>query len=114
MIRRIRKMLRFHAKRRPLAISYAVFSMQGSIEKIASVELHARFGGEHFHHATRRWVANACSHFQAATSTVEHEIVVVAFSKLQLLVLVVDSGADGRGLAKIKRSPLHAFQFTRR
>src|ERR1700682_5503741 len=112
MIRRIREMLRFHAKRRPLAVSYAAFSKYGSIEKISSVELQARFGGEHFHHASRRWIRHARGKFQAAIA-VEHEIVVVALSKLQLFVFGVYSGADRRRLSKIERSSLDAFQLTR-
>ena len=44
----------------------------------------------------------------------EHPVVVVALAELELLVVLVDAGADGGGLAEVKRRAVHGRQFAGR
>ena len=59
-VRRIREVLRFHAKRRAPGVDSA-FSLERPIEKVARVELQAWLCREDFHDAPGLGIGNLCS-----------------------------------------------------
>src|SRR5881394_3780245 len=96
-------MLGFQTEGAVLVVSAAV-ALNGAIEKVAGVELHARLGGEYFHHAAAGWIAHDGGVVHLAGG-VEDEVVVVSARLLDPLAYSVRRGeiegsfAHGRELA---------------
>ena len=93
MIRRIREMPRLHAETIALLINPAAFA-RDAVEMIRRVKLHARFGGEHFHHATAPRLEDARRQRQFAGGFVENVVVIVTGAEFDLFVVGVDARAD--------------------
>src|SRR6267378_76651 len=96
-------------------ISPAAFAGDAAIEEIAGVKLRGRFGRPDFHRAASRRFADTSGQRKLVGFFVEHPVVVVAVAENKpLVVRVVDAGANGRRLEKIKRGSGHRTQFAGR
>src|ERR1019366_789156 len=102
LIRRIGIMLGFETEGRVLRIDLAALAGEGAVEEIAGVELNARLGGEHFHHAAGGGPFDARRESEARAFAIDHPIVVVAMAELELFVVLVGARADGGGLGEIE------------
>src|ERR1700722_19419603 len=104
-------MLSFEAERVASVIDLAVLAAN-AIEEIPGIELDARLCSRHFEHpAGMRIISLRCRRERPGGSAIEHPIVIVAFSELQLLVILVDAGADEGGGGEVKRSSFDISQF---
>src|SRR5215471_17315023 len=101
MIRRIGEMLGFQAESGAAAIHLAFFAMNGSIQEVAAIELHAGFGSPHFHcPATVRLVNFRRQGERMLAFRIQDPVVIVASAEFQLLVVLVDPRPYGFGMRK--------------
>lgn len=112
MIWRIREMLSFQTETRPVCVRGSALASGRSIEKITAVKLDPRFGREYFQHPPTVRFENLRGRLQpAASESFENPVMVVAASELELLILLIDPGADRGWTPKIKRTALHRQQL---
>ena len=107
MIRRIRIVLRLHAKAVAKLIRPAALAGDGAVQKIADLKLQAGFSRKHFQHAAYLRLVNRRHQSKLAERFVDDPIVVVAVAKFDLFIIRADPRADGRGRAKIERRAVH-------
>ena len=69
-------MLRLEAESRVVVVGNSSFSDLGSVKEVAGVELHARFGCEHFNESATLFIHSASGHVQWALSGAEHKRVI--------------------------------------
>src|SRR5271168_3910372 len=102
-------MLRFEAEGSAWRVVMFMFAGISWIEMVGSVKLHAGFAGEHLQDAAGGRIDNFCSanDLQIGWAVVNDPIVIVAGTKLELFVGIVDASADGVRLKKIERSIFH-------
>ncbi len=105
-------MLRFQAKCGAFSVSDPALAMNRAVEKIRSVKLNAGLGCPNFQNAASSGIFDSRSEGKSGRPfLVQHKIVVVAFSELELIVIGVNTRADFRGLAKIEGSSFYVLQF---
>jgi len=115
MIWRIREMLSFQTGTRPVCVHGSALASGRSIEKITAVKLDPRFGREYFQHPPTVRFENLRGRLQpAAGESFENPVMVVAASELELLILLIDPGADRGWTPKIKWTALHRQQLSGR
>src|SRR3954463_5563095 len=103
-------MLRLEAECRSVFILCATLQSVLSSHKIASIKLDTRFLGFNIHHNARLITGHSCRVLH--TRSPEYKVVVVAFSKFQLLTAVIDARADGSWLCKIKWSTRNRLKLS--
>lgn len=77
MVDRIRKMLGFQAESGMLPIHHATLSGDGSIQKVARIELDSRLSGPNLHLTTGGEIQNSSRQLQFSHLLAQHVIVVV-------------------------------------
>src|ERR1035441_1038974 len=105
-------MLRLQAECASLSVDLAALALDLPVQKIAGVELDPGLRHEYFHGAAGVRFVNHRAPCERAAGGVTHEIVVVALTELQLLVVVVNARADGRRSAEVERAAVQALQLT--
>ena len=100
-------MLCLQAEPVALLVSMSLFSDEGSVQEIAGIQLYCRFCRIDLKHSTAIWFASSGRQREAVVLPLDHEIVIVAMSDDQLLVIVVDSGANRRGRREIQRGSFY-------
>ena len=83
------------------------FSGDAPVEEVGRIELHTGLGRRDFQYTAARRLIHASHELQAAAVSIDHKIMVVAAGQLELLVVVVDAGADRRGAGEIQRRSAH-------
>ena len=109
MVRRIGEVLGFKAERTVLFIIHAADPRKFSIEKIAGVKLHARFGREHFHPATGSRLFNPRDRLQTRTSAFQNEVLVIA---ARIGGELIETRAYRGRLLEITRRARHRRKFS--
>src|SRR5690348_3289907 len=113
VIRRVGIVLRLEAEAETVAVGDAALAVDAAVEEIAAVKLNARLRGQDFQFPSRFFVVNAGGEDEAGlVIAIQDEIVVVALAEFELLVVVIDARADGRGFAKIEGSACDIFEFS--
>src|ERR1700682_2327454 len=107
-------MLRLQAEPGAKPIHLAALSTDGAVQEIACVELDAGLGGKHLEHAPADRFFHARREPERAPARVQHPIVVVSFSQLQLLVSLLDSRPNWSGLAEIEGCSRYSAKFSER
>lgn len=69
----------------------SIRSRECPVEEVACVELNPWFGGLFLKHSAGGGIVDSCRRMQAATLAIEHPVVVVPVSKLELLVVHADA-----------------------
>src|ERR1700737_2760669 len=101
---RIWKVLRLQADTGPVLVGGAALAYVCAIEKITAIKLQARFGCQDFHEPSRGWLVERGDQLQVFSLTIEHPVMIVTLSKLQLFVVVLDSSPDRSRFVEIERS----------
>src|SRR5580704_7510058 len=114
MIGRVRKVLCLQTQGRMQLIGFAAFTFDRSVQEVSTVELDSRLISQNFQQAPARWIIELRGFPQRSTFTIEDPVVVVAMAAMNLFIVGVNPRADSCGLAKIKRSRFHRFQFASR
>ena len=104
-------MLGFEAEAAAPLIGYALAG-NGSVQEIPRVELYPRLGGVHFHDAPAHRVRNPGRKLERACFSVQHEVVVVAPSALDLQIVRVDAGAYGGRFREVEGRSCNRLQFS--
>src|ERR1035437_10509890 len=110
MVDRIRKMLGVQAESGMLPIHHATLSGDGSIQKVARIELDSRLSGPNLHLTTGGEIQNSSRQLQFSHLLAQHVIVVVP---RRLSLHLRNAGTDGRGSCEVGGSALHGLDFTR-
>src|SRR2546430_10864017 len=114
MVRRIGKVLRLEDERRGVAVQLAARSRDRPVEKVPRVKLYAGLRRADVEGASAARVDDPGSVRQAGGPAIEHEIVVVSAAKAELLVRLVDPGADAGRRPKIEGRPDDGPHFSSR
>src|SRR5436190_3347411 len=104
-------MLRFHAEGGARMVNYAAFPRNSAIQVVGGIELQAGLRCEDFEEASSSWLMHARCEFEFARFLIEHPIVVVAFADFELLIILIDPGADRGRFAEIKGRSLDRAKF---
>src|ERR1700739_1116136 len=88
---RIWKVLRLQADTGPVLVGGAALAYVCAIEKITAIKLQARFGFYASHEPSRGWFVERRDQLQVFSLTIEHPVMIVTLSKLQLFVVVLYS-----------------------
>ena len=107
-------MLRLQAKTVTLLVHLPAFAGDGAIEKIAAVELDARFAGVDLHHSPAGRFIHARGQNGTRTGPIEYPIVVVTPAQLELLVRIFYSGSHRGPPVKVHRSSADSAELARR
>src|SRR5919197_2175568 len=107
-------MLGLQSEAAPVLIYVTSFPGDRAVEKVSRVELHSGLGREDVERPPRVWLEHVDSVREAGARPVQHEVVVVSSSVLELRVRPVDPGADWRRSSKVETSVLHARQLAGR
>jgi hypothetical protein len=91
--------LGFEAESAVLFVIHAADAGEFAIEKIAGVELHAGFGGEHFQAAAGGWFFHPGDRFEGGTVAFEDEVVIVAAG---IVGELIEARANGGGFLEIE------------
>ena len=94
-----------------LGVVESVDAGVGAVEEVAGVELDAGLGGVDGEGAAGAGIGDDDGRFGEGVRSVEDPVVVVAAGELELLVLVVDAGADGGRGAEVEGSAGHGRQI---
>src|SRR5580765_6748888 len=89
MIRGIRKVLRFQAKRAEFLVS-AADALDRAVQPKTDIELNPRFASPDFHFAARRGIGNFADLAELASGTVQNKIVIVCCDSRNLGVALTD------------------------
>ncbi len=111
MVRRIWKVLRLEAETGPVLVNGATLAFVRTVEKITAIKLQARFGRQDFHESSGRRLVNRSDRFQVFSLAVEHPVMIVPLSKLQLFVVGLDPSSDRSRFVEIKRSARNGLQL---
>src|SRR5829696_2746016 len=107
-------MLRLQAEAVAEGVYLAALAFETPVEKVAGVELDAGLRRVDVHDAPGCLLGHADRLPQRACLPVQHEVVIVTLSELDLLVVRRDSGADGHRLPEIERATRNRPQFAGR
>src|SRR2546423_6228946 len=107
-------MLRLEDERAAMRVYVSALSSDRPVEEVPRVKLYAGLRRADVEGATAPRVDDAGSVRQAGGPAIEHEIVVVSAAKAELLVRLVDPGADARRRPKIEGRPDDGRHFSSR
>lgn len=111
VVDRVRVVLGLEAEAGVLLVIHAAHARQRAIEMIAAIELHARFGGPHFHLPTGLRFLHARRECHGLAAAVDHEVVIVAFREVHV---VRDAFADAARLGEVEARAFHGSEFAGR
>src|SRR6267154_5652082 len=94
LVGRIWEVLGFQSKTVAKLIRLAPFTCF-DVEIISGVELHTRFGSPDFHRSSGCRLENFRGQSRHSHFAVQHEVMIVTLAQFELLVLIVNSLADG-------------------
>src|SRR5439155_3722996 len=97
----------------PVLVSVPSLPGDRAVEEVPRVELQPRLGGEDVERAAVRRLEHVCRVRQAGSGSVQHEVVIVAATPLELGVRLLDARADRRGCAEVERRAGDARQLAR-
>src|SRR5262245_50078377 len=101
LVRRIGKMLGLEAKGASPLINLTTLASNAAIKKIARVELHTWLGCVDLHYPATSGLVHSGGQRQLRVAFIQYVVVIVATTKNQLIIVLVDAGADGRRRAEI-------------
>src|SRR5947208_1768736 len=104
-------MLRLHAEGASGIVNLAALANEFSVQEISGVELQTGFGSNDFQHAATGRIMDAGSELQLTRFFVQNPIMIVTFAEFELLILLIDTRADGGRFAEIKGRPFDRPQF---
>ena len=107
-------MLRLETKAVTLIVDFAILAGQRAIQEIAGVKLHAWFGSPDLHDPAGAGIVDSGPQSLCSHSSIEHKVVIVTLSELQLLIRFVDALANLSRAHKVEWRAAHAAQFTGR
>lgn len=108
-------MLGLQAKAGSISETLAALSKDRAIQKIAAVELNARFGRQDLQYASAGGFENLRGQLRVvAIAAFQNPIVIVTASEFELFVFLLDARADGGELGEIERSTADRAQFSGR
>ena len=107
-------MLRLQTQSRMLSVRHATFSLGRAIQKIPGIKLNSRLISQDLQHTSRRRLENLRRLGQFAARLIQHPVVVVPVSQLDLLVVRVDARTDRGRLREVKWRPGHRLQLSGR
>src|SRR4051794_39659371 len=102
MIGRIRKVIGLEAKSMAAIVFAPAFAGEGSVQEAGRGKMHSRVCGKHFQDPAGRGLDHTRAQTKAAGRLVDYPIMIVSAGELKLFIIVIDSSADSRRLAKIK------------
>src|SRR5258707_9120502 len=111
MVRRIRKVLRLQTKAGPVLVNGATLAFVRPVEKITAIKLQAWLGRQDFHESSRRRLVKRSDQLQVFSLAVEHPVMIVPLSKLQLFVVVLDPSSDRSRFVEIERGASNGLQL---
>jgi hypothetical protein len=114
LVRRIGKYLSLQAKAGPALVGDPIFSFCGTIQKVSRIELEARLICQHGHYTASQGIVQFRRPGNLASATPKDPIVVIPFSKCQLLIGNIDSCTNGCGRTEVKWRVLDACNQARR
>ena len=88
-------MLGFQAKAGTFVINPAIRAAKGAIQEVAGIKLNPRLSGVDFQHPARGRLVNSGGQYQLSGQIIQHKVMIVAAGELELLVVRIDSRADG-------------------
>src|SRR5690349_14964758 len=94
VIWRIWEVLRLQAETGPMLVNGATLAFVRRIQKITAIKLQARFSSQDFHEYARGRLVNRSDQLQVFSLPVEHPVMIVTSTKLQLLVVIPDPSSD--------------------
>ena len=100
-------MLRLQTKPAATLIGYSAFALDGSVEKIAAIKLDSRLIGENAQHAPRVWVVHLRRLRQSSSFGVEHPVMIVPSTEMELLIVRVDAAPDSCRFSEVERRGFH-------
>src|SRR5206468_657027 len=113
MIRRIGEVLRFQRQGGAELVN-AAHAVNGSVQKVARVELNTGLVCEDLHHAARFRVFHFGGQRRSAGLVVQHEVLIVAVGEFQLFVGGPDTAADDHRGSEVERSAGYGSDLTGR
>src|SRR5262249_55566187 len=103
VIWRIWKVLCLEAETGPMLVNGATLAFVRRVQKITAIKLQARLGRHDFHEYSRGRLIKRSDQLQVSSLSVEHPVMIVTSTKLQLLVLIPDPSSDRGRLGEIER-----------
>src|SRR5258708_32706510 len=94
-----------------MLVSDATLADVRAVEKITAIKLQARFGRQNFHESSRRRLVKRSDQLQVFSLAVEHPVMIVPLSKLQLVVVVLDPSSDRSRFVEIERRASNRLQL---
>src|SRR5258708_4372928 len=94
-----------------MLVSDATLADVRAVEKITAIKLQARFGRQNFHESSRGRLVNRSDQLQVFSLAIEHPVMIVALSKLQLFVVVLDPSTDRSRFVEIERGASNGLQL---
>src|ERR1700686_5175753 len=108
-------MLGLETEREAVPVALAILALHASVQEISRVELQTRLGGRYLQHSPGLRIVSFRRYKQCARRfLVQHPIVIVAFAKLQLRVVLIDPRANGSRMQEIERRVAHLAKLAGR
>src|ERR1044071_2084086 len=107
-------MLRLETERGAMPVYRPILPRDRAVQEVARVKLDPRFGGADLEREAARRIDEARRAHETTSRTVQHPVVIVSFTKAQLLVHLLDARSDGGGRAEIEWRPGDRGDFARR
>lgn len=112
MVGRIGKMLRFQTKASAVRVEHAALAADCAVKKVAAVKLDSRLRCQNLQNSPARGFIDFRGRLQLSVgSVVQNPVMIVSLPEFQLLVVLIDSRADGCGLLKIEGTTGNRAQF---
>src|SRR5207249_4014195 len=108
LVGRVGKVLRLHGEAGAAPVDNALLPAQRAVQEVAGIKLQSRLGRGNLHHPAGYGLVHMCGKrhvtlyaaLAAPAAFVEHEVVIVAPTVAELLVVPVGAGANRRGRAE--------------
>ena len=97
-----------------MKVRSSALALKRAIEEVATVELDTRLRGRDTQHASTGWFVNLRCLGKAGPWGIEHPVVIVAFAKVQLLIVSFNVFSDACRVAEIKWRRSYRLQFAGR
>src|SRR5262249_58740072 len=114
MVGGIWKVLRLQTETIALLVDVTGLAGNRAVEKVPGVKLYSRLSGRHIKRSAGLRFHKPHRVHQALALPVEHEIVVVPVSVVELLIIRTEAAADRRGPPEVERGAGDRSQLSRR
>ena len=95
-------------------VRFPALAFDRAVQEIAAVKLDSRLIGRDFQHAPAAWIVEFGGFRQFPALAVQHPVMVIAMTPVQLFIVRVNPRSNGGRFAKIKGRRFHRLQLTRR